>query len=125
MFHGLVEALREELPDFGQHLAADSKGIQSHGRPRGKEAHQNLAQKALEEGPDRRRDLDADFGVKTYKGKREDGTKWKSVVKWFGYKLHLIMMLAMALGRVRQNSSKGAGGEDRTAPTIRSLVGAT
>ncbi|MFP4026955.1 MAG: hypothetical protein ACLFWL_04120 [Candidatus Brocadiia bacterium] len=38
--------------------------------------------------------------------------------------LALIVMLAMALGRVRENKSKSASWEDRTAPTIRSLVGA-
>ncbi|MFP4029843.1 MAG: hypothetical protein ACLFWL_18860 [Candidatus Brocadiia bacterium] len=38
--------------------------------------------------------------------------------------LALIVMLEMALGRVRENTSKGVGGEDRTVPTIRSLVGA-
>ena len=91
MFHCLVEALREELPDFGRHLATDSKAIQSHGRPKGKKTHRKLARQELEEGPDRRRDLDADFGVKTYRGQREDGTRWRSVVKWFGYKLHLIV----------------------------------
>ena len=91
MFHGLVEALREELPDFGRHLATDSKAIESHGRPKGKKTHRKLARQEREEGPDRRRDLDADFGVKTYRGKREDGTKWERVVKWFGYKLHLIV----------------------------------
>jgi hypothetical protein len=91
IFHRLVEALKEELPDFGRHLAMDSKAIESHGGPKGKEAHQKLARKQLEEGPDRRRDLDADYGVKTYKGRREDGTKWERVIKWFGYKLHLIV----------------------------------
>ncbi|MFP4027452.1 MAG: hypothetical protein ACLFWL_06660 [Candidatus Brocadiia bacterium] len=38
--------------------------------------------------------------------------------------LALIVMLAMALGRVRENRSKGASEEDRTTPTVRSLVGA-
>ena len=91
IFDRLVEALKEELPGFGQHLATDSKAIESHGRPRGKEEYEKLAEQQLEEGPDGRRDLDADVGVKTYKGKRDDGTLYEQVIKWFGYKLHLIV----------------------------------
>ena len=40
---------------------------------------------------DGRRDLDADWAKKEYKGIREDGTQWSKVVKWFGYRLHLIV----------------------------------
>jgi len=40
---------------------------------------------------DGRRDTDADWGVKTYKGTRKDGTAWEKVTKWFGYKLHLLV----------------------------------
>lgn len=29
--------------------------------------------------------------MKTYQGKREDGTLWKKVKSWFGYKLHLVV----------------------------------
>ena len=28
---------------------------------------------------------------KVYRGTREDGTRWEKIVKWFGYKLHLIV----------------------------------
>ena len=84
MFDALVERLREELKGFGRHLAYDSKGIRSHGRPRGREVMEGLQ-------ADGRRDLDADFGVKTYKGQRDDGTLWEKVLSWFGYKLHLIV----------------------------------
>jgi hypothetical protein len=80
----LVEALSEELPGFGRYLASDSKGIRTHARPRDREAVEGLE-------PDGRRDLDADFGKKTYKGSREDGTLWQRVKKWFGYKLHLVV----------------------------------
>ena len=65
MLEGLVEELRGELPDFGRHLACDSKGIRTHARPRGKERLEGLE-------PDGRRDLDADFGKKTYRERRED-----------------------------------------------------
>jgi len=83
IFHKLVEELRKELPDLGAKLAVDSKAIRSYGRPVRDE------QKLTEE--DGRRDTDADWGKKTYKGKRKDGTKWEKVVKWFGYKLHLLV----------------------------------
>jgi Transposase DDE domain/Transposase domain (DUF772) len=84
IFDRLVESLKRELPGFGVHLACDSKGIRSHGRPAGKDRQGQM-------GPDRRRDSDADFGVKTYRGKGKDGTLWEKVVKWFGYKLHLLV----------------------------------
>lgn len=84
MFQILVQQLTEKLKDFGRHLACDSKGIRTHARPRGKDQLE-----ALE--PDGRRDLDADFGKKTYVQQREDGTLWKRVKSWFGYKLHLIV----------------------------------
>jgi len=87
MFNELVGDLKAALPDLGRHLAMDSKGIPTHARPRGKEASEKLR----EAEPDRRRDVDAEFGVKTYRGKREDGTLWKKVVRWFGYKLHLVV----------------------------------
>lgn len=34
--------------------------------------------------------MDADYSVKSYKGKREDGRLWEKIVSWFNYKLHLI-----------------------------------
>mgnify|MGYP006290711605 CR=1 FL=1 len=82
MFDGLIEQLRELLPDFGRHLALDGKGIRSAARRR-----KGLA----EMPPDGRRDVDADTGKKTYRGVREDGTPWQRIVSWFGYKLHLIV----------------------------------
>jgi len=84
MFGRLVEALREELPDFGRHLAADSKAIQSHARRQNTDGDEELER-------DGRRDVDADVGVKTYRGRREDGTLWEKTRSWFGYKLHLIV----------------------------------
>lgn len=84
IFDALVEGLGEELPEFGVHLACDAKGIASHARPMGKDKQQELT-------CDGRRDTDADFGRKTYRGRKEDGTLWESVVGWFGYKLHLLV----------------------------------
>jgi len=83
MFDSLVESLREELPEFGRHLAVDGKALRSHARPAGK----GHAKRKV----DGRRDTDADFGHKTYRGRREDGTLYEKVTRWFGYKVHLVV----------------------------------
>ena len=80
IFEDLVNQCYELLPEFGKHLALDGKAIDSHSRGR------NGNKKA-----DGRRDLDADYGVKSYKGKHEDGTLWEKTIYWFGYKLHLLV----------------------------------
>jgi hypothetical protein len=83
MFDDLVEDLRELLPDFGQTLAIDGKAIPTHARAPRKDEKPKSA--------DGRRDTDADWGKKTYKKKRKDGTLWERVKNWFGYKLHLVV----------------------------------
>jgi len=80
MFYDLVEKLSELLPGFGKTLAIDSKAISSRSRKESK--RKNI---------DYRGEADADKGVKTYKGKRKDGSMWESVKSWFGFKLHLIV----------------------------------
>jgi hypothetical protein len=79
----LLKRLGEHLPDLGRHLAADSKAIASYGSP-----VRDASKRARRDG---RRDLDADHGVKTYRGARQDGSAWEKVVRWFGYKLHVIV----------------------------------
>ena len=79
MFDRLVDELKALLPDLGFSVAVDSKGVNSAGRPT----------KTTEE--DGRRDTEADWGKKTYRGQREDGTLWEKVVTWFGYKIHLLV----------------------------------
>jgi hypothetical protein len=74
---GLVDELKELLPDLGFSVAVDLKGVNSVGRPTQK----------VERGG--RRDTEADGGKKSYRGQREDGILWEKVVKWFGYKIHL------------------------------------
>lgn len=80
MFEQLVEQIREVLPDFGKHLAMDSKAIESFA------AGKNRNEKA-----DGRRDIDADYGRKEYRGVNEQGKAWEKIVTWFGYKLHLVV----------------------------------
>lgn len=87
IFDRLLERLGGYLPDLGRHLAVDSKGIRSHGR-------------STQKGRDGRRDVDGDWGVKRYRGQREDGSLWERVRRWFGYKVHLIVDVSyeIALG---------------------------
>ena len=89
MFHELVDELKKELPELGVKTAVDSKAIPSFGKPVRDE--EKLAES------DGRRDTDADWGKKTYKGTRKDGTTWEKVIKWFGYKLHLLVDSAYEL----------------------------
>lgn len=126
IFDSIVEQLYMVLPGFGRNLAIDSTHIESYGRARGKKA----LKKHRSQGPDGRRDLDADWGKKTYECKKKDGTIVRKEFSWFGYKLHfrcgfaLIVMLSMALGRSMENSKRKRNQEDKTAPSIRSLVSA-
>lgn len=80
MFNKMVEELRNLLPNFGKDLCIDSKAVRSLA------TGINRNEKA-----DGRRDKDADWGRKEYRGVNKDGTAWEKIVKWFGYKLHLIV----------------------------------
>ena len=81
MFNNLVDELGELLPGFGNILAIDGKAINSHSNSCGESADRR---------PDGRRDVDAAWGVKTYRGKNDDGSAWSTKKSWFGYRLHLI-----------------------------------
>ena len=67
IFHTLVKELKKILPGFGKILAGDGKALNSYG---------NQSKKKKRDG---RRDLDANVGIKTYSGVKEDGTLWKKV----------------------------------------------
>ena len=79
MFNELVKQLKKVLPDLGRILAVDSKAVNSAG----KSAKKNMP-------PDGRRDTDANWGKKSYKGRTRSGKLWEKTKKWFGYKIHLI-----------------------------------
>jgi hypothetical protein len=74
MFHRLLDELALLLPDLGRKMAGDSKAIPSFGRP--------VRDEEKKREPDGRRDTDADWGAKTYKGVHKDGSAWEKVVKW-------------------------------------------
>jgi len=80
IFKTLVTKLNEVLPEFGKSLAIDSKAIKSFAPRKNKHTEE-----------DGRRDIDADYGKKVYRGEKENGTMWEKVVSWFGYKIHLIV----------------------------------
>lgn len=95
MFHVLVEKLRSHLPDLGKYLAIDGKALPSFGKPRkekqagGSGGNNDREQK--DGSQDRRCENDADWGVKTYRGKNKDGAAWEKIVRWFGFELHLLV----------------------------------
>lgn len=113
MFHDLVEKIRGYLTDLGSHLAIDGKALPSFAAPRKKDEPIRFRSDGH---PDRRADPDADWGVKTKRGRKADGTAWEKVARWFGFELHtirglakmearvgiaLVVMLSMALGRLK------------------------
>ena len=79
MFDSLVKTAMELLPDFGKVVAIDGKALPSYANGKN------------DQKPDGRRDVDGDWAKKVYKGKGSDGTPCEKVVKWFGYRLHLLV----------------------------------
>ena len=79
MFDELVDALREVLPDLGRHTAFDGKAIPSFSTGR-RDKETGLTS-----------DPDADWGRKSYRGVKSDGSSWEKTKRWFGYQLHLIV----------------------------------
>ncbi len=71
IFLQLVEEVSTLLPDFGRFLAIDSKAINSLARGEKRNKDGKIKK------PDGRRDTDADFGKKDYRGRKEDGTLGK------------------------------------------------
>ena len=86
LFDQLIALLKQELPDLGRRLAVGSPlvvALPSFGRP--------VRDETKQQDEDRRRDNDADWGTKRYRGTRKDGSTWEKVSRWFGFKLHLLV----------------------------------
>lgn len=82
-FDGLVDYMYEKLEGFGEDLAGDGKAIESYARTNGKK-------KSVKK--DRRRDEEANWGVKKYtESVNGKGEKVVKKTSWFGYRLHLIV----------------------------------
>lgn len=86
MFNTIIGLLQEILPDFGKELAFDGKAIHSLAPGRKKDDLESKEEKC-----DYRRENDADWGAKKYRGEDENGKAWEKVKYWFGFKLHLIV----------------------------------
>ena len=103
MFDTLVERVAQLLPDFGVSLALDGKALPSYARGKPE-------QPVDEKHPDRRGDTDGEWEVHEYSGAREDGTKWQTVKKWFGYAIHLVVdsryELPLSFSVTRANASE-------------------
>jgi hypothetical protein len=80
IFIKLSDRLYDEINDFGETLAVDSKWVWS-----------SANRKSDRKNPDGRSETDAELGVKSYSGVREDGTEWSKVMKCFGFKAHVIV----------------------------------
>lgn len=46
---------------------------------------------------------------KVYRRAREDGTRWEKIVKWFGYKLHLVVDPLLVTDYVLGNKASVSG----------------
>jgi transposase len=106
----LIKELTELLPGLGKRLAIDSKAISSHARKPSKKTK-----------TDDRRDIDANYGVKTYKGKRKDGTLWEQMKNWFGYKLHLIVDADYELPVLYKVTKASEPDTDQLLPMVKEL----
>ena len=51
----------------------------------------SLGKPSKKKNGDKRREEDADWGVKKYQGVDENGKAWEKVKSWFGFRLHLIV----------------------------------
>ena len=78
MVDSLRDSLMEALPDYGEHLGADGKAIESHGTGR-------VDRKSGETS-----DRDADWGFHKTLGEDRNGKRWEKIKRWFGYGLHVI-----------------------------------
>jgi len=77
LFDSLVADLKRLLPDFGREIAVDSKAIHSFAK-----------KKSRRKKGDRRSEMDADTGFKTYAMEIGGGKTARVEKKWHGYKLH-------------------------------------
>lgn len=99
MFNGLIERLRELLPDFGRDLAIDGKAI----------------------GAWSKLDPEASEGFKNYEGEDEKGDPLQRIQKWFGYKLHLLIDANYELPVAFELSGAKEGESPRLLPLIEKL----
>ena len=100
MFERLVDRVGEALPDFGNNLAIDAKAVPTHGR----------------------KDEEANWGCKTYKGVNKNGKAYEKVYKWFGYKLHLLVDANYELPVAFEMTRASEADINRMMPMIENLA---
>ena len=84
IFQDLVFSLSKFLPNFGKNLAFDGKALKSL-------SNGNKKTNIDFSSNDNRRENDANWGIKKYKGTDENGNVWSKIKKWFGFRIHLIV----------------------------------
>jgi Transposase DDE domain/Transposase domain (DUF772) len=109
MFDKVIEELKKELPEFGKHLAIDSKRVDTYAKGK--------------KNPEESSDSEAGWGNKSYKGKREDGSLWQKVVSWFGYKLHLVVDTTYELPVGYKVTKANASDMDEMLPMVSDVRG--
>lgn len=118
MFDELVDLLKQELPELGRRLAVDGKALPSFGNP----PRKNKSEEDNSEEPDRRRDNDADWGTKSYRGTRKDGSTWEKVSHWFGFKLHLLVDSTYELPLSFEVTAASRNDSPQMLPLVEQLV---
>ena len=84
IFQSLVKSLSRILLDFGKNLAFDGKALESL-------SNRNIKTEMDLNSSDNRRENDANWGIKKYKGIDKKGNGWSKIKKWFGFRIHLIV----------------------------------
>jgi hypothetical protein len=95
MFDNLLRDVAALLPDFGKHLAVDSKALPVRGK----------------------RADGADTGTKQYEG----GDGLSKFMTWFGYKLHLLVDAVYELPVAFEVTAASVGDSPRLMPMVRGL----
>jgi len=105
MFHEVVEQLRVFLPDLGRQVAVDSSGLMTH--------------TAVDEGDGRKRE--GRYGSKKARRTREDGTEEEYTLRWFGFKLHLLVDAVYEVPLAFEVTQASASDMHHFVPLLRQL----
>jgi hypothetical protein len=84
ILNDLVGKLSTLIPNFGKNSAFDGKAIASLSPVKKKTEEENIF-------PDKRREKDAEWGIKKYKGVDKEGNAWEKIKKWLGFRIHMIV----------------------------------
>jgi IS5 family transposase len=105
MFHEVVEQARLLLPELGRHVAVDSSGLMTH--------------TAVEKGD--RRPREGSWGSKQARRTRADGTEEEYTLRWFGFKLHLLVDAVYEIPLAFEVTGASASDMRHFVPLLRQL----